>query len=114
MFSFVNELGSIVRLNFNPGNSLTGTYTSNVGPHGPITGELIGWFSGSVLAWSVRWPTDPPAITSWVGAFVIGSSQEDIDTMWLLVSTAPNPGDPREFWSQVNTGSDFFKPAVGQ
>jgi len=110
--TYVNELGSTMSLTFNADLTLTGTYTSNVsGGGGSVTGPIVGWYNGFVIAWSVLWPSNPPSMTSWVGAFVTGSQGYNIDTMWLLVSQAPQPGNPMDFWNEVNTGSDLFQPS---
>jgi Avidin family len=109
---YVNELGSTMTISFNADGTVTGTYTSLVsGGSGTVSGPLSGWYQGYVLAWSVQWPSNPPSITSWVGAFVQNASGSyNLDTMWLLVSQSANPGNASEFWSAVNTGSDLFQP----
>ena len=111
--TYTNELGSTATFTFNTNYTVTGTYTSAVSGGGAsVSGPITGRFNGYVISFSVLWPSTPPSITSWVGAYIRNAQGNyDIDTMWLLVSQTQNPGDPSTFWSQVNTGSDLFTPS---
>ncbi|MEH3160331.1 MAG: avidin/streptavidin family protein [Sphingomonas taxi] len=109
--TWVNELGSTAQFNFGAGGVLTGTYTSNVSTGGgSISGPITGWYSQNAIAWSVAWPTNPPAITSWTGEAVRAASGYVIETLWYMVTQTANPGDPTQFWTAVNAGADTFTP----
>ncbi|GAA0662688.1 hypothetical protein FHT00_001363 [Sphingomonas insulae] len=63
--TWVNELGSTATFTFGANGMLSGTYTSKVsGGGGTISGAITGYYKGYTIAWSVLWPTNPPAITS--------------------------------------------------
>ena len=107
--TYVNELGSTAAFTFGNNGSVSGTYTSTVsGGGGTVTGPITGWNSGDVIAWSVMWSTRTPAVTSWTGAFVQQNGTWCIDSLWYLSTQTANPGDPSQFWSAINAGSDFF------
>lgn len=109
--TFVNQLGSTATLNFGANGQLTGTYTSNVSSGGgTISGPITGWYDGWTIAWSVNWPTKTPAITSWTGQYIQNGSAFTIQTLWYMVTQTANPGDPTQFWTAVNAGTDTFTP----
>jgi len=110
--NWFNELGSVASFTYNTGGVLTGSYTSKVSTGGgTITGPLTGWYSGYVISWIVMWPTNPPTMTAWVGDYInVPGGGYNIETMWYLVSQTATPGDPTQFWTAVNAGSDLFLP----
>lgn len=109
--TWVNELGSTAAFTFGAGGAVTGTYTSPVSSGGgTVSGPIAGWCDGYVIAWTVLWPTNPPATTAWVGEAVRGPAGTVIETLWHLVTQTPTPGDPTQFWTAIHAGADTFTP----
>jgi hypothetical protein len=108
-FVYKNELGSTASFSLDGNNSLSGTYTSVVSGGGqPVSGPITGWVNGYAITWSVLWPTNPPTLTSWIGEFLTNGT---IETLWYLVGQTATPGDPTQFWTAINAGTDTFTHA---
>jgi hypothetical protein len=107
--TYVNELGSTMKLQFGNNGVVTGTYTSKVSSGGgTISGPVAGWYQGLMIGWSVMWPTNPPALTVWVGEFIVPSYK--IETLWYMGTQTATPGAPDQFWTAINAGADTFTP----
>jgi hypothetical protein len=107
---WVNELHSSMDLTID-GNSVSGTYTSDVsgnGNGGPVSGPVIGYVAGDVIAFSVLWPGSTASITSWVGQIVTENSDQTLNTLWHLIVNVPNVEDPNSIWTTIHAGADIF------
>jgi Avidin family len=106
---WINELRSSMDLTVT-GSAVSGTYTSAVSGDGSvITGPVIGFVAGDVIAFSVLWPSNPGSITSWVGQLVLDSDgDEQLDTLWYLVVNVADAEDPASTWTTIHAGSDQF------
>ena len=104
---WVNQLSSTMQLTV-AGTRVSGTYQSAVsGGQGPITGDLLGFINGDLIAFVVHWPT--AAITAWVGQHVVEDGQEAIQTLWQMTTNVPDPNEPSGLWQSVLAGADRFR-----
>jgi hypothetical protein len=105
---WVNELKSSMDLRIN-GGSVSGTYTSKVSiGGGEISGPIIGYVVGDVIAFSVLWPAPTASITSWVGQIIAENGSQKLDTLWHLIVNVPNAQDPNSIWTTIHAGADIF------
>lgn len=109
-----NELGSMMEIATASNGALTGTYHSAVG-NAQSTYALAGRYDtepsagGQALGWTVMWQNqygNSRSATSWTGQYQTapGTGQEEIYTMWLLVTEEPPTSD----WAATNVGQDTF------
>ena len=106
---WVNELHSSMELTVR-GTSVSGKYTSAVsGEGGTVSGPIIGYVAGDVIAFSVLWPGATPSITSWVGQLVTENGEQTLDTLWHLIVNASDAQDPNSIWTTIHAGADSFK-----
>ena len=106
---WVNELHSSMDLIIR-GTSVSGKYTSAVsGEGGMVSGPIIGYVAGDVIAFSVLWPGTTPSITSWVGQLVTENGEQTLDTLWHLVVSVSDAQDPSSIWTTIHSGADSFK-----
>ncbi len=99
-----NELLSKMHLK-QAGSSLSGSYTSYKNGAGEIaaTGDLVGWASGKLIAFSVNWK-GLNSITAWVGQFVEDQDGPRLETLWQMTKTVPDGSE----WESINAGADRF------
>jgi Avidin family len=108
---WVNELHSSMELTID-GNSVSGTYTSKVSSNengGPVSGPVIGYVAGDVIAFSVLWPGSTASITSWVGQIVTENGDQTLNALWHLIVNVPNAEDPNSIWTTIHAGADIFR-----
>jgi hypothetical protein len=109
-----NELGSTLEITSASDGTLTGTYSSVVGD-AQYTYTLVGRYDGDpnaggqALGWTVMWQNqygNSHSATSWTGQYQTNPStgQEEIYTLWLLVTEEPSQND----WASTNVGQDTF------
>jgi hypothetical protein len=105
---WVNELKSFMVLTIKR-NSVSGKYTSLVSSSGKtVSGPVIGYVAGDVIAFSVLWPASLSSITSWVGQIVIDSGVQHLNTLWHLIVNVPDAQDPSSIWTTIHAGADIF------
>ena len=91
------------------GTSVSGTYTSKVSSsNATISGPVIGFVSGDIIAFSVLWEGPTASITSWVGQIIKKDGQELLATLWHLIVNVPNAQDPDSTWTTIHAGADTF------
>ena len=73
-----------------------------------MSGPLIGYVTGDVIAFSVLWPGPITSITSWVGQIVVDKDVSTLDTLWHLIVNLPNAQDPNSIWTTIHAGADQF------
>lgn len=107
--SWTNELQSTMDLAIN-GSAVSGTYTSIVSNTGAtVSGPIIGYVVGDVIAFSVLWPASASSITSWVGQIVVGDNNvEQLDTLWHMIVNGDDAEDPASIWTTIHAGADQF------
>ncbi len=109
-----NEYGSFMELQIN-GSDVRGNYTSLVSDTGaPISGSIIGYHAGGVISFTVLWPSTPAKITAWVGQLVRDERKdanggERLETLWQMITSAPDARNPESVWTTIHAGSDHFK-----
>jgi hypothetical protein len=112
--TWYNELGSLMEIESVNGGGLSGTYCSAVG-NAQYTYTLVGRYDsepnagGQALGWTVAWQNqygNSHSATSWTGQYQTDPStgQEEIYTLWLLVTEEPAESD----WAATNVGQDTF------
>ena len=74
-----------------------------------VSGPIIGYVAGDVIAFSVLWPGTTPSITSWVGQLVTENGEQTLDTLWHLVVSVSDAQDPSSIWTTIHSGADSFK-----
>ena len=106
---FTNELKSSMDLTIN-GSDVSGTYTSIVSDtDATVTGPIIGYVVGDVIAFSVLWPASAASITSWVGQIVVDDKGvEQLDTPWHMIVNVPDAENPASIWTTIHAGADQF------
>lgn len=104
-YTWRNELGSTMTFTLS-NMQLSGTYQSAVGADGPVSGPLLGWTDGGVIAFAVNWPNS--AITTWTGHLMIGDDGLIIETLWQMGTALENPTKPDDLWTSILAGSDRF------
>jgi len=104
---WVNELNSTMSLRVK-GSTVSGRYKSYVSStHKTVSGPISGYVNGNTIAFVVTWPTT--SITAWVGQLVHENRKDILETLWLLTSQVPDPGNAKELWNSVNAGADRFR-----
>lgn len=105
---WTNEYGSVAELQVD-GERVFGTYTSAVGGAGALSGPIIGFVSGDIVAFSVLWPSHVRSITSWVGQVVEVNGATELRTLWHLVADIPDADEATGLWATVHSGADTFR-----
>ena len=106
---WTNEYGSVAELSVD-GERVFGTYTSTVGERtGTLSGPIIGFVRGDIVAFSVLWPAYMSSITSWVGQVVEVNGAPELRTLWHLIVDIPDPDEAGSLWTTVHTGADTFR-----
>jgi hypothetical protein len=109
-----NEYGSVMELQIS-GSDVRGTYTSLVSDTGaPISGSIIGYQAGSVISFTVLWPSNPARITAWVGQLVTdershANEGERLETLWQMIVNVADAQNPESLWTTIHAGSDHFR-----
>jgi hypothetical protein len=109
--TWYNELGSKMSL-AGSGGSLSGTYVTAVGTASG-TYTLQGRYNtqpssgGQAMGWTVAWQNafgNSHSATAWSGQYQTVGGQEEIVTLWLLVSETY----PQDDWGSTKVGQDVF------
>lgn len=109
-----NEYSSFMELQIS-GSDVRGTYTSLVSDTGsPISGSIIGYQAGSVISFTVLWPSNPARITAWVGQLVADERSqvnegERLETLWQMIVNVADAQNPESLWTTIHAGSDHFR-----
>lgn len=104
---WANELGSVMSITKQNGNSFSGEYTSKVsGTNKEVTGTLSGTIARDAIGFTVNWEPALHSVTSWSGKLLVSDQGSPlIYTLWQL-SVGIN--DPKELWESILAGADIF------
>jgi hypothetical protein len=106
--TWVNELGSTMRLSVSEDGKIRDEYRTAVGS--PTAGEvfeLVGFATGDLISFTVNFGKYG-TLTSWVGQHTNEGEGAIIKTMWLLAQNVPDLQEPSKLWGSVLTGYNNF------
>jgi hypothetical protein len=105
--TWVNELGSKMRIDSVDDGLITGKYWSKVSAEKePVCGDLTGMVAGDTIGFAVNWRPTFDSITSWSGKLLTtDQGYPYIFTLWHL---SHDVGDASDWWQSFLAGSDTF------
>lgn len=106
--SWVNELGSKMKLSVAADGKVTGKYKTAVGsPTEKEEFDLVGFATGDLISFTVDFGKYG-SLTGWVGQHTENANGAVIKTMWLLARNVKDNDEKDDLWGAVLTGSNDF------
>ena len=105
---WMNELGSVLRIEEVAGGRVGGRYRSRVSEgRDPVEGPLVGHIATDSIGFVASWTPRYPAITTWAGkALATPDGEPFLYCLWTL---SRGLRDPAEWWESHLTGADMFR-----
>jgi Avidin family len=105
--TWVNELGSTMKVDSVKNGVISGSYKSKVSQNGAsVGGSLTGMLTGDTIGFCVNWSPKFDSVTSWSGKIL--STQTGTPFIYTLWQLSQGVDAPEDWWQSFLAGSDTF------